>query len=149
LGLSLIALVWALIGLADIISGLSTANGDYSAMQYLSNPAVPQWFQFGVPAELTLAYLSIILGIAELILVFGLWRGKRWGYYLAFIAPVIGLILGFAGIGLYQSAPASLGLISGSDYTPIFEGLGLGVLMLAVSVLYLRRGYVKAHFGLA
>ena len=118
-------------------------------MQYLSNPAVPQWFQFGVPAELTLAYLSVILGIAELILVFGLWRGKRWGYYLAFIAPAIGLILGFAGIGLYQSAPAALGLITGSDYTPIFEGLGLGVLMLAVSVLYLRRGYVKAHFGLA
>ncbi len=149
LGLSLIALIWALIGLADIVSGLSTANQDYSALQYLSNPAVQQWYQFGVPAELTLAFLSTILGISELILVFGLWKGKRWGYYLAFIVPIAGLILGLADVGLYQSAPESLNLISASDYIPVFEGLGIGALMLAVSILYLRRGYVKAHFRLA
>jgi hypothetical protein len=53
----LIALIWALIGLADIVSGLSTANQDYSALQYLSDPAVPQCYWFGVPAELTLASL--------------------------------------------------------------------------------------------
>jgi hypothetical protein len=85
----------------------------------------------------------------ELILVFGLWRGKSWGYCLAFIVPVAGLILGLVDVGLYQSALESLILISASDHIPVFEGLGIDALMLAVSIVYLRRGYVKAHFGLA
>jgi hypothetical protein len=47
LSLSLIDLIWTLIGLADIVSGLSIANWDYSALQYLSDPAVPQCYRFG------------------------------------------------------------------------------------------------------
>ena len=73
--------------------------------------------------------ILIPLGIANLVVAYGLWKGKRWAWTITLVLSFIGIALGLASIAT-------------GTITPI-----LPVIINAIVVYYLYRPNVKAFFG--
>ena len=145
LALTVISILWLIGALINILGGLNTVSIDVSVLSYLSNPIVPQWFQFGVPAELAITSIIVVLGILQLITIYGLWTGRPWSYLPALAIPIISVIVTFSLIALYASAPASLGLLTASG---VFIGEAFGsIIWAALYWHYIRRPDVKEYLG--
>jgi hypothetical protein len=71
----------------------------------------------------------IIIGIANLVMAYGLWRGKGWAWTITLILSGIGIISNAVSI-----ATGNLGAI-------------IGIIIYAVIIYYLYRPNVKAFFG--
>ena len=141
LGLTLIAIFWLLAGLWNIYAGLSTISLDLEVVPYLDNPALDPWFQLGIPAEMAIAALAIILGAVQLIVIYGLWTGKPWSYKPALTIPILIAASWWATLALYLSAPPSLGIFAPNDLVYATSSL----LWVGVFWWYLRRRHVKDY----
>ena len=144
-GLTIIVILWFLFGLISVYSGYQVAITDANLLPYLSNPSIPAWLKFGLPAELALAAVTLCIGLLEFAMIPGLWMGKSYSYKIALAVPILVSILYVLRAGLYASAPAELGL--GSDVSAVLDFAGIGVILLAVSWDYLRRTNVKRFLG--
>ena len=71
----------------------------------------------------------MVIGIAFLVLAYGLWRGKRWAWTVTLILSVIGIILAIASL-----AVGNMGAI-------------VSIIINSVVIYYLYRPNVKAFFG--
>ncbi len=141
LGLTLISIFWFLGSLYNFIVGLRTIKIDLDSMPLLSDPSLPQWFQFGLPAELALGIFVVIFASVQLLTIYGLLTRKAWSYKLALTVPVLVIISWCAQVALYTSAPPSLGLVTPS----LFLGLGAGIFWLCLFWSYLRRPLAKQY----
>jgi hypothetical protein len=89
---------------------------DIEAFPYLCGPLIAHpWFNIRIPAELILAVFVLILGLIQLTTVPGLWIGKPYSYKPALGVPILLFIANLSSVVLYASAPAELGLVTGSS----------------------------------
>jgi len=146
-GIAIIAVLWFLSGLFNVYMSFQVISTDVSVLPYLSNSAVDPWFSFGVPAEMILGFLSLFLGILQIVTVAGLWTGKRYSYRLALVVPLILLIGNICSLGLYASAPAELGLISGV-VTSVVASV-VSIVWLIIYWQYFDKPHVKIFLGVA
>src|SRR5579863_182120 len=86
LGITIIAVIMAILGIFDIIGGIVTM-GSYS----------------------TLGIITLIIGVLYLILAWGLWTVQTWAFWGTVILAVLTIINGIFGIG--QGVPAT-GIVS-------------------------------------
>jgi uncharacterized membrane protein (DUF2068 family) len=73
--------------------------------------------------------ILIPLGIANLVVAYGLWKGKRWAWTITLVLSFIGIALGLASIAT-------------GTIVAIWP-----VIINAIVVYYLYRPNVKAFFG--
>jgi uncharacterized membrane protein (DUF2068 family) len=73
--------------------------------------------------------ILIPLGIANLIVAYGLWKGKKWAWTITLVLSLIGIALGLASV------------VTGS-IVAIWP-----VIINAIVIYYLYRPNVKAFFG--
>jgi uncharacterized membrane protein (DUF2068 family) len=73
--------------------------------------------------------ILIPLGIANLVVAYGLWKGKKWAWTITLVLSLIGIALGLASV------------VTGS-IVAIWP-----VIINAIVVYYLYRPNVKAFFG--
>jgi len=78
---------------------------------------------------LLVTVILIPLGIANLVVAYGLWKGKRWAWTITLVLSLIGIALGLASI------------VTGS-IVAIWP-----VIINAIVIYYLYRPNVKAFFG--
>jgi uncharacterized membrane protein (DUF2068 family) len=84
----------------------------------------------GIPALIAgIGIVLIIIGIANLVMAYGLWKGKRWAWTITLI---------LSGIGIISSA---VSIASGNP------GAIIGIILYAIIIYYLYRPNVKAFFG--
>jgi len=84
----------------------------------------------GIPALIVgICIVLIIIGIANLVMAYGLWKGKRWAWTITLI---------LSGIGIISSA---VSIASGNP------GAIIGIILYAIIIYYLYRPNVKAFFG--
>ena len=76
-----------------------------------------------------ISVILIPLGIAFLVMAYGLWKGKGWAWTITLVLSFIGIALGLASI------------VSGSIVAI------LSVVINAIIIYYLYRPNVKAFFG--
>ena len=146
LGLSIISILWLLGGLVNLYIGLNTVIADIGVLPYLSYPAMPPWFQFGVPAEIAIFSVGLIIVPIQLATIYGLWAGKSWSYKPALAIPILNAAIGFADAALIYSAPASLELASSPVVLGTLIGTVVGgILWVIIYWSYLRRPHVKAY----
>jgi hypothetical protein len=143
-GLTFIAIIGLIFGLVNIYMSFQTIILDIEAFPYLYGPLIAHpWFNTGIIVELILAVFLVILGIIQLITVPGLWTGKPYSYKLALGVPILLLISNVSSSVLYASAPAELGLDTGSSNFYV----AMSVFWIIIYFWYLREPHVKAYLG--
>jgi uncharacterized membrane protein HdeD (DUF308 family) len=80
-----------------------------------------------------LGALMIPLGIASLVVAYGLFKGKRWAWYVAVVLSIIGLV-----VNVISLVTSNMSAIAGALVGIAFEGIVL---------YYLFRRNVKEYFG--
>lgn len=75
--------------------------------------------------------MMLILGIASLVIAYGLFKGKSWGWTAAVVLSIIGVVLSAVSI-----ATGNFGAI-------------ISLIINGVILYYLYRPHVKAYFGKA
>jgi uncharacterized membrane protein (DUF2068 family) len=80
-----------------------------------------------------LGAVLIPLGIASLVVAYGLLKGKRWAWYVAVVLSIIGLV-----VNVISLVTSNMGAIAGAVVGIAFEGIVL---------YYLSRRNVKEYFG--
>jgi len=73
--------------------------------------------------------ILVPLGIANLVMAYGLWKGKRWAWTITLVLSFIGIALGLASIAT-------------GNIVSIWP-----VIINAIVIYYLYRPNVKAFFG--
>ncbi|HEX2170057.1 MAG TPA: DUF2127 domain-containing protein [Nitrososphaera sp.] len=80
-----------------------------------------------------LGALLIPLGIASLIVAYGLFKGKRWAWYVAVVLSIIGLV-----VNIISLVTSNMGAIAGAL---------VGFAINGIVLYYLSRRNVKEYFG--
>jgi uncharacterized membrane protein HdeD (DUF308 family) len=74
-------------------------------------------------------FVLVAVGIASIVVAYGLWKAKRWAWTITLILSAIGVISGITYLALGK-----------------FQGIG-NVIINGVIIYYLFRPNVKAFFG--
>jgi uncharacterized membrane protein (DUF2068 family) len=80
-----------------------------------------------------LGALLIPLGIASLVVAYGLFKGKRWAWFVAVVLSIIGLV-----VNVISLVTSNMGAIAGAL---------VGIAINGIVLYYLSRRNVKEYFG--
>jgi len=142
-GIVIIAALWTLVSIYNIYQGLNIIIVDLGFLPYMSEPNMPEWVSFGLPAEIMIGFFVVAFGFLTLFVVYGLFTARSWSYDFALAIPICITVLNIATMGLYLSAPLELEL----------REAGLGVVPFIVANMvwlvivwgYLTRPHVKQY----
>lgn len=95
-GLTILSILWCVGCGYNLYVGLNTIRIDLGVWPILSNPLLPEWFRFGIPAELFISIIVTVFGIIQMFTIYGWWTGKSWSYKTAFFIIDIPLHLYFS-----------------------------------------------------
>jgi len=124
-GVAVLAILQIIIGVVDILTGilLLVAGATLAIVGFGISPA----FAFML---IPLSIMLFAFGAISFILAYGLWQGRRWGWFSATILAAIGLALGVLSL---------LGGELASVATIVIE---------AIILIYLSTYSVRTFFGL-
>jgi|SRR5437879_2597793 hypothetical protein len=155
LGVTIIAILTIIEGILLLLGGVSLiAVGALISVAPHTTTAnillVPQFFGV-IPAAIGTVLLEI--GIAYLVMFYGLLKGKGWAWTITIILVVIGIAIQI--ISTTSAAVFSASLVSSSlsnNVNTFLSGIIGGIIAIAINVVvvyYLYRPNVKAYFGKA
>jgi hypothetical protein len=143
IGIVIIAVLWTLGSIYNIYQGINGIIIDLGVLPNLSNPSAPEWFRFGIPVEIIIAFFFVVFGFLTLLVVYGLIMGRSWSYDFALLVPIIVTVLNFWQTVLYYSAPLEIGLRETAEGAiPIIV---FNIFWLVVIWSYLTRPHVKHY----
>ena len=123
LGVTVLAILAVLGGILLLFSGIGIGS---SPTLFTSMPNMA----YLAPIAADLGIVFIILGLIALVSAYGLWTGKKWGWWITIIISALGVLLNL------------ISLVSGS------YGAIVGIIIEVVILYYMTRPYVKAYFGI-
>lgn len=148
-GVTILGVLFVIAGAFSLLGGLSTlvaipfvANVNPNVIndelqlngQQPLTPSEQTAFAQGSGSILTvLGALLIPLGIASLVVAYGLFKGKRWAWSVAVVLSIIGLV-----VNVISLVTSNMGAIAGA-----LVGIAINGLVL----YYLSRRNVKEYFG--
>ncbi len=95
--------------------------------------------------------VSVVAGLIDLAVAYGLWSGREWGRILTIILCAIGILWGLLVIVAtpfmvaMMHAPMLRGF-AGILTTSLLAGALIGIVVNAVIIYYLTRPHVKSYF---
>lgn len=114
----------------DVINDELQLNGQQQPLTPSEQTALAQ----GSGSILTaLGALLIPLGIASLVVAYGLFKAKRWAWYAAVVLSIIGLV-----VNVISLVTSNMGAIAGAL---------VGIAINGIVLFYLSRRNVKEYFG--
>jgi|SRR5215831_15287979 len=84
--------------------------------------------------------ISLALGVAYLVMGYGLWKGKGWAWTISTILLIIGIIIDIISLPRTIATGSSN---AGSNLSGVIVSIGINAFIL----YYLYRPHVKAYFG--
>jgi hypothetical protein len=147
-GVSIIAILIIIAGVLSLLLGIGLVvigpflmNGLHAASGNLGSQIEPQ-----ILGIIFLVFGGILLGlgIANLVMAYGLWKGKGWAWTISMIVLFIGIAINILSV----SIPSVTGVFSdtGSVLTRVVSGI-VSIGISTFIVYYLYRPHVKAYFG--
>ena len=145
-GVTIIAILIIIGGIVLLLGGLSLIGT--GALLSLSSTETVQTGPGSIESAelaalgmipLVLGAILLILGIAYLVVSYGLLKGKGWAWIVTVVVTIIGLII--------QIISA---IITGSVTSSVVMGLGshiIGIIISGIIIYYMFRPHVKAYFG--
>lgn len=146
-GIAWLAVLWSIGVIILIIRSLNLLIGDLGYFPLLSDPNVPEWYRFGLPAEMVLSIFVILVGFLALYVVYGLYTAKSWSYIPALATPLFALVLNVAETFLYASAPSEAEM--GYTVAASFIIALISSFWLLVVWFYVPKLHVKQYLKLA
>jgi hypothetical protein len=147
-GVSIIAILIIIVGVLSLLLGIGLVvigpflmNGVQTSSSNLGSQIGPQ-----ILGLIFLVFGGILLGlgVANLVMAYGLWKGKGWAWTISIIVLFIGIAISIVSVsitstGVYSNAGSNLvgDIVSG------IVSIGIN----AFIVYYLYRPHVKAYFG--
>jgi hypothetical protein len=147
-GVSIIAILIIIAGVLSLLLGIGLVvigpflmNGVQTSSSNLGSQIGPQILGL---VFLVFGGILLGLGVANLVMAYGLWKGKGWAWTISIIVLFIGIAISIVSVsitstGVFSNAGSNLlgDIVSG------IVGIGIS----AFIVYYLYRPYVKAYFG--
>ena len=148
-GVTILGVLFVIAGAFSLLGGIATLIGipfvanvnpnvindelQLNGQQPLT-PSEQTAFAQGSGSILTvLGALLIPLGIASLVVAYGLFKGKRWAWFVAVVLSIIGLV-----VNIISLVTSNMGAIAGAL---------IGIAIDAIVLYYLSRRNVRQYFG--
>src|SRR2546426_7806568 len=147
-GVSIIAILIIIAGVLSLLLGIGLVvigpflmNGVQTTSSNLGSQIGPQILGL---VFLIFGGILLPLGVANLVMAYGLWKGKGWAWTISMIVLFIGIAINIVSV----SIPSVTGVFSdtGSVLTRVVSGI-VSIGISAFIVYYLYRPHVKAYFG--
>jgi glucan phosphoethanolaminetransferase (alkaline phosphatase superfamily) len=131
-----------LLGIGLVVIGPFLMNGLQTTSSNLGSQIEPQIF--GI-IFLVFGAISLALGVANLVMAYGLWKGKGWAWTISIIVLLIGIAIDIISVSITSAA----GVFSntGSNLLGDIVSSIVSIGISAFIVYYLYRPHVKAYFG--
>ena len=88
--------------------------------------------------------ILLALGVANLVIAYGLWKGKGWAWTISIIVLIIGIAIDIISVSI-----TSAGVFSNTG-SNLLGNIVSGIVSIAINAVilyYLYRPHVKAYFG--
>ena len=131
-----------LLGIGLVVIGPFLMNGLQTTSSNLGSQIEPQIF--GI-IFLVFGATSLALGVANLVMAYGLWKGKGWAWTISIIVLFIGIAIDIVSLSITSVA----GVFSNTG-SNLLGNIVSGIVSIGISafiVYYLYRPHVKAYFG--
>jgi uncharacterized membrane protein (DUF2068 family) len=112
-GVTILGLLFIITGALSLLGGIATL--------------------VAIPFAAILGALWIALGIASLVVAYGLFKGKSWAWFVAVVLSTIGIIVNV------------ISLVTGN--MSAITGVLVGIAINAIVLYYLSRRNVRQYFG--
>jgi hypothetical protein len=148
-GVSIIAILIIIAGVLSLLLGIGLVvigpflmNGPQTTSNNLGSQIGPQIL--GI-IFLVFGAISLALGVANLVMAYGLWKGKGWAWTISIIVLFIGIAIDIISVSITSAA----GVFSntGSNLLGDIVSSIVSIGISAFIVYYLYRPHVKAYFG--
>ena len=130
-----------LLGIGLVVIGPFLMNGVQSSSSNLGSQIGPQILGL---VFLVFGGILLGLGVANLVMAYGLWKGKGWAWTISIIVLFIGIAISIASVSI-----TSTGVFSNAG-SNLLGDIVSGIVSIGISafiVHYLYRPHVKAYFG--
>lgn len=144
-GLTAMAVLWAINGVFFVVAGVLTASNFSVALNLSESDVVSGSIKNLLSEALVLNALLVFVGVLYVVGAYGFWVGKRFSYKLAFIVPILTVIITAIAAGLYLSAPSSSNITFAGPLTAAWVYLGIGIFWTAIYWLYVTKLRVKNY----
>jgi glucan phosphoethanolaminetransferase (alkaline phosphatase superfamily) len=147
-GVSIIAILIIIAGVLSLLLGIGLVvigpflmNGVQTSSSNLGSQIGPQ-----ILGLIFLVFGGILLGlgVANLVMAYGLWKGKGWAWTISIIVLFIGIAISIVSVSI-----TSTGVFSNSG-SNLLGNIVSGIVSIGINafiVYYLYRPHVKAYFG--
>ncbi len=147
-GVSIIAILIIIAGVLSLLLGIGLVVIGPFLMNSVQTSSSNLGSQIG-PQLLGLVFLVfggilLGLGVANLVMAYGLWKGKGWAWTISMIVLFIGIAISIASVSI-----TSTGVFSNAG-SNLLGDIVSGIVSIGISafiVYYLYRPHVKAYFG--
>jgi glucan phosphoethanolaminetransferase (alkaline phosphatase superfamily) len=131
-----------LLGIGLVVIGPFLMNGLQTTSSNLGSQIEPQIL--GI-IFLVFGAISLALGVANLVMAYGLWKGKGWAWTISIIVLFMGIAVDIISVSITSAA----GVFSntGSNLLGDIVSSIVSIGISAFIVYYLYRPHVKAYFG--
>ena len=126
-----------LLGIVLVVIGPSLMNGLHITSGNLRSQIQPQILG---TIFLVFGAIWLALGVANLVMAYGLSKGKGWAWTISIIVLFIGIAIDIVSLSI-----TSVGVFSNTASNLLGNIVGIGI--SAFIVYYLYRPHVKAYFG--
>ncbi len=147
-GVSIIAILIIIAGVLSLLLGIGLVvigpflmNGVQTSSSNLGSQIGPQILGL---VFLVFGGILLGLGVANLVMAYGLWKGKGWAWTISMIVLFIGIAISIASVSI-----TSTGVFSNAG-SNLLGDIVSGIVSIGISafiVYYLYRPHVKAYFG--
>ncbi|HET7149745.1 MAG TPA: hypothetical protein VFI73_14760 [Candidatus Nitrosopolaris sp.] len=145
-GVTIIAILIIIAGVLSLLVGIGLVVIGPVIMNVSPTSSLGSQIEPQVLGIVFVVFGSILLalGVANLVMAYGLWKGKGWAWTISIIVLFIGIAidiisLSITSVGVFSNTGSSLlgNILSG------IVGIGIN----AFVIYYLYRPHVKAYFG--
>ncbi|MDQ6866842.1 MAG: hypothetical protein M3044_23850 [Thermoproteota archaeon] len=143
-GVSIIAILIIITGVLSLLLGIGLVvigpflmNGLQTTSSNLGSQIEPQIL--GI-IFLVFGAIWLALGVANLVMAYGLLKGMGWAWTISIIVLFIGIVIDIVSLSI-----TSVGVFSNTGSNLLGNIVGIGI--SAFIVYYLYRPHVKAYFG--
>ncbi|HYT01935.1 MAG TPA: hypothetical protein VEP90_26530 [Methylomirabilota bacterium] len=147
-GVSIIAILIIIAGVLSLLLGIGLVvigpflmNGVQTSSSNLGSQIGPQILGL---VFLVFGGILLGLGVANLVMAYGLWKGKGWAWTISIIVLFIGIAISIASVSI-----TSTGVFSNAG-SNLLGDIVSGIVSIGISafiVYYLYKPHVKAYFG--
>ena len=147
-GVSIIAILIIIAGVLSLLLGIGLVvigpflmNGVQTSSSNLGSQIGPQIIGL---VFLVFGGILLGLGVANLVMAYGLWKGKGWAWTISIIVLFIGIAISIVSVSI-----TSTGVFSNSG-SNLLGNIVSGIVSIGINafiVYYLYRPHVKAYFG--